>query len=169
MAVAYGRLTAMADETQVAGAREIPPFPWSMLRTLIMLGGEYAGNTKANPVTMGTRNILDIRWQSLEHPERAAVGTALARAFHESHRSRDITAAHFNVLMATEAGLVPRPDPKGVMRWCIYNADHPNAVVPDHEAAVLFHISPDRVPRYRREAKRAVEIEWEYLHSGWEQ
>jgi hypothetical protein len=155
------------DDLLVRGRRAVPPFPWDVLRELITLGGEYAGDTSAHPVPITTRNLIGMRWQSFEHPERALAGTAIARAF-DGGNGKTMSAAHFNIFMATEVGMVPRPDRKGVLRWCIYRPDYPNAVMPDHEAAATFGISSDRIARYRREAKRAVEREWEWLHSGWE-
>lgn len=168
--LAYAKGDAVMDDGDdlVRVRRILPPFPWSILRELIMLGGEYAGDTRAIPVPMATRNLTGMRWQSFEHPERAAAGTAVARAFGESGRRHNMTTAHFNVFMATEVGMVPRPDRKGVPRWCLYDPTHPNSMMPDHEAAVVFCLSASRIPRYRSDARKAILDEWENLHAGWE-
>lgn len=148
----------------------IPPFPWSNLRQLLTQNGFYSSNTRFRPVAMTSHRLFDgIRGVSLAHPERTAAVTAVSRAFFENHRNHDLWRVHLKVFMACEVGLVPRPDQKGLYRWCLYRPERPDAVMPYAEAATFFGIRADLVERYHHEGKKAVENEWSYIHSGWEE
>jgi hypothetical protein len=52
------------------------------------------------------------------------------------------------------------------MSFTVYDADHPEYVMSDEEAARTFSVSVARVPRYHSDARRAIEDEWRALHSG---
>lgn len=146
-----------------------PDFPWYALRFCLTSGGDYAPNTRMSPVPMRTRNLTGIRGVVEKRAQYGPVLRAVARAFHENRQYHRLTEAHWRILMACEAGLVERPDRRGMPQWTLYSSAHPAAVMPDHEAATAFGVRPDLVRRYHNEARRAVEKEWEYLHSGWDE
>lgn len=154
-----------SDETQP----RIPAFPWNRLRRALTLGGDYSGNTQMHPVPTGTRNLTGIRWGRIfESAEYGPVATAVSRAFNESRVRHNLQPVHFSVMMYCELGVVQRPDGKGMPRWCIYNPGRPNAVMPYEEAGILLGIRADLVQRYHKDAKRAIEDEWTWLHTGYE-
>ena len=156
---------ATDDEPQ---QERVPPFPWFALRFCLTSGGDYSPNTRANPVPLHTRNLTGIRGVVEKRAAYGPVLRAVARAFNENRLRHGLTTAHWRVLMACESGLVERPDRRGMLRWVLVNQERPDAVMPYRDAAAAFGLSEDRVPRYHREAKAAVEDEWRWLHAGFE-
>jgi hypothetical protein len=172
MAMASTKGATVADDVDDPirpATRAIPPFPWHRLRRALTLGGDYSGNTQLQPVPTSTRNLTGIRWGRIfESEEYGPVATAVSRAFNDNRARHNLHPAHWNVFTACELGIVERPDTKGMMRWCIYNPARSNAVMPYEEAARAFGIRADLVERYHKDAKRAIEDEWAWLHSGYE-
>jgi hypothetical protein len=174
----------VAVEDEQPNRSGCPPFPWSQLRYILTLGGEYCPDTSAKPVPMITHRMFDgLRAEALEgaNLSQGRALTALARAFDDSRVYHGLRAAHWNVLMSCEVGVVrltsaskPLTDRSGrthqriVSRLALYNPDRPDAVMPFHEAARAFGLVEDGIGRYLREAKDAVETEWRYTWSGWE-
>lgn len=182
-----GKAARMSQVEGKAGGRgqaEIPSFPWSQLRYILTLGGEYSPDTTAKPVPMTTHRVFDgLRAEAMESATQgqAQVMTALARAFNDSRVYHGLTTAHWNILCACEVGVVRHVvageayEERGgktrqriASRLRLYNPDRADAVMPFHEAARVFGLAEDRIGRYLREAKDAVEKEWLYLYSGWE-
>jgi hypothetical protein len=148
--------------------RACPPFPWAKLRFILTSGGEYSSDRTLMPVTMSAHRSSDgIRGAALARANWGPVTTAIQRAFHESRARHGLHASHWKVLIACEVGMVQRPDPRGRLQWCVYSADHPNAVVPDDEAARMFGIAVSSVRTYHSQVRTAIEDEWEGIHSGW--
>lgn len=149
--------------------RRFPPFPWGALRFVLTSGGEYSSDRTLMPVTMSAHRSSDgIRGAALARANWGPVTSAIQRAFHESRTRHHLHASHWKVLIACEVGMVQRPDRRGQLQWCVYSADHPNAVVPDDEAARMFGISVASVRTYHSQVRTAIEDEWESLHAGWE-
>jgi hypothetical protein len=86
-------------------------------------------------------------------------------------------------LMACEVGLVLRTIKGPVVsvdketgrvyqqvaeRWCIFRPERQDHLMPYDEAARTFGLRSDLVGRYHGEAKRAIEDEWAWFHSGYE-
>ena len=149
--------------------RACPPFPWAKLRFILTSGGDYSSDRRLSPVTMGARHDFDgIRGAALERANAGPVRLAIQRAFNVSRVRHHLHATPWKVLIACEVGMVQRPDPRGRLQWCVYRSDHPNAVVPDDEAARLFGIAVSSVRTYHSQVRSAIEDEWESLHAGWE-
>jgi len=149
--------------------RAVPPFPWDSLRNILTLGGDYSSDTTAKQVPMATHRMFDgIRFAALEHAQYGPVMTAIQRAFGENRVRHNLTEKCLPLLFALEAGLVLRPDRRGIPRWVLWSSERPDAMVPDREAAVLFGLSESTVREYHRLACKAVTDEWIYLWSGWE-
>jgi hypothetical protein len=100
---------------------------------------------------------------------KALVMSAIARAFNESRVRHNLTPAHWRVLLACETGLVPVTDQRGLRRLTLYRPERPDAVLPYDDAPKYIGVRPDLARRYHGEARRAVDDEWLWLHSGWEQ
>jgi hypothetical protein len=149
--------------------RQIPPFPWRSLRFILTSGGDYSSDRQLTPLTMNAHGHFDgIRSAALDRANAGPVSTAIHRAFHESRQRHQLHATHWKVLIACEVGMVRRPDARGRLQWYVYSADHPNAVVPDEEAARMFAIAVASVRTYHSQVRTAIEDEWEELHSGYE-
>jgi hypothetical protein len=158
-------MVVMTDEIH----RAIPLFPWGALRFVLTSGGEYSSDRTLMPVTMSAHRSSDgIRGAALARANWGPVTTAIQRAFHESRARHHLHASHWKVLIACEVGMVQRADSRGRLQWCVYSAEHPNAVVPDDEAARLFGIAVASVRTYHSQVRTAIEDEWESLHAGWE-
>jgi hypothetical protein len=165
LAVAIDELDEHRPELKVITGG-IPPFPWGNLRQLLVQNGYFSGDTRHQPVAMTKHRLFEgVRPQSIHHPERAAAVTAVARAFFENHHKHNLWRVHLKVFMACELGMVPKPDAKGIYRWCLYRPERPDAVMPYDEAAREFGIRADLVKYYHDMGRRAVEDEWKNIHS----
>jgi hypothetical protein len=152
--------------------RTIPPFPWRSLRFILTSGGDYSSDRSLSPVGAHAHDPeLDhfdgIRGATLTRANAGPVRMAIQRAFHESRARHRLHATHWRVLVACEVGMVQRPDRRGQLQWYVYSADHPNAVVPDEEAARMFGIAVASVRTYHSQVRTAIEDEWEDIHAGW--
>jgi len=162
---------------------QVPPFPWDKLRMFIFLGGFYRSDTSIKPVLGGKVDQSYVPWQSIAHPERGAVGEALRRAFFENAKRHNMTLSRYRVFLACELGLVTRvtgyrnsKDPRTgrytvrtpIESIVVYDPVHPEYVMPEQEATRLFHVSQRTIAVYCADAKRAIQREWEALHSGLE-
>jgi hypothetical protein len=162
---------------------EIPAFPWHKFRrALILSGAGHATNTRMNPTPMIVhRDHNRIPYPVVETSEHGPLLTAVARAFNESYRRHNLTPAHWRVLVGCEAGMVYRTvkghaftDKEGKTYQqtadglCVYRPERPDAVVPYGDAPAVLDVREDLARRYHQEAKRAVEDEWRWLHSGFE-
>jgi hypothetical protein len=155
---------AMTDTVR----RSLPPFPWGSLRFILTSGGEYSSDRRLTPVTMNAHGHFDgIRSAALARANAGPVREAIHRAFNESRQRHHLHRTHWQVLIACEVGMVQRADARGHVQWCLYSVEHPNAVVPDDEAARLFGIAVASVRTYHSQVRSAIEDEWEDLHAGW--
>jgi hypothetical protein len=166
-AICVGRMSMVGDD-ETHQRREIPPFPWDSLRYILTGGGEYSPDTSLKPVPISTRNTTGIRGQVINRAAYGPVMECIGRAFGENAKRHKLFPAHWPVFLACEVGLVQRPDRRGLPRWAIYRPERPDAVVPDHEAAVLFGVSTETIRMYLGAARRAVEDEWCSFHAGWD-
>jgi hypothetical protein len=167
VAIMARSVTIMGDD-ETHQRREIPPFPWNDLRHIFELGGDYSSDTTAKQIPMAAHRMFDgIRWASLERARFGPVILSVQRAFNESRKRHGLGPAHWNILMACEVGFVERPDQKGILRWCIYRPERQDHLMPYEEAARVFDLSDPA--RYHREVCKAIEDEWAWLHSGFEQ
>jgi hypothetical protein len=156
----------------VARQRTIPPFPWSQLRFILTSAGDYSSDRSLSPVggrahDPDSDHFDGIRGATISRANAGPVRTAIQRAFLESRARHRLHATHWRVLVACEVGMVQRPDRRGRLQWVVYSADHPNAVVPDDEAARMFGIAVASVRTYHSQVRTAIEDEWEDLHAGW--
>jgi hypothetical protein len=152
--------------------RSIPPFPWGRLRFILTSGGDYSSDRSLSPVgghghDPDSDHFDGIRGATVARANAGPVRMAIERAFHESRARHGLHATHWKVLIACEVGMVQRPDRRGHVEWYLYSAEHPNAVVPDDEAARMFDIAVASVRTYHSQVRTAIENEWEDLHAGW--
>jgi hypothetical protein len=146
-----------------------PPFPWRSLRFILTSGGDYSSDRSLSPVGSNAHGHFDgIRGATVDRANAGPVSMAIHRAFHESKARHRLHATHWKVLIACEVGMVQRPDRRGRVQWYLYSADHPDAVVPDDEAARMFGIAVGSVRTYHSQVRTAIESEWENLHAGYE-
>lgn len=165
----------MAEIVAGQQGRGIPAFPWRSLRFILTSGGDYSSDRSLSPVGAHAHDpdqendhFDGIRGATLARANAGPVRMAIERAFHESRQRHRLHATHWRVLVACEVGMVQRPDRRGRLQWYLYSADHPNAVVPDEEAARMFGIAVRSVRTYHSEVRTAIESEWENLHAGWD-
>jgi hypothetical protein len=172
------------DDLLHVTTRGAPAFPWDDLRYILTLGGDYSSDTGAKQVPMSAHRVFDgIRWASLERAKYGPVMLSIQRAFNENRKRHNLQPIHWTILMACEVGLVLRTIKGPVVsvdketgrvyqqvaeRWCIFRPERQDHLMPYDEAARTFGLRSDLVGRYHGEAKRAIEDEWAWFHSGYE-